>query len=488
MDPLPSSLSFLAGLLPTALLKQGLPTQDSTLLMALLGQDVQMLFEALDVGSVQLKLPSGQTVTAQGELPFPPGTELTVRVQPGLKGESGLRLQVLEAKPPTVPEVLAPLQQGEASALMARLQQAELPPELKPLLELLMVMGYAPEPVSTRPQTIVPEISTILVALRSLPPKVLVQLSEVLALRPSTSPAELAKALETWLRNPEPLQGESPTIPTAQGETIPTPVATPKRSGTEAPTMPEPVTRFLALLANHPELPENTKQILDDWIIQLFQKPAPEGHETTVQTIRHEAVRNPSPPPLQSASSPKPVAPQTHEALQLEFVLHTHQGSPPEVPDTWEAWIRGTTKILSDPKASPREATFHALQAKEQTAFYEIPLPWSPQTPLHLWVESDSEGGKKRRDAETKRVLMGCRFSQLGETRVGLERSPTLLQVRIWTEHPELLAKEEQHLTEELEGLDRRVSLKILPLNPGQDGSIPSLRSVVAGPSLHVLG
>jgi hypothetical protein len=251
----------------------------------------------------------------------------------------------------------------------------------------------------------------------------------------------------------------------------------------------DPLTRFLALLSSRPEIPETSKQALDGWIRQLLQKTGTEAaSKPAPSTQRAEQARvssSPSPAPAQSQRSQTI---HSLDALRLGSTLSAHKGSAPELPDTWEAWVRSTTRALTDPKVSPKEASFHALQAKEQTAFFEIPLPWAPQAPLQLWVESDEEGSKRNRPSETKRVLMGMNFSRLGETRVGLERNASSLQVRIWTEHPEILEKEAQHLKDELEGLDRRVDLKVLTLNPGPDGSIPTLRAVVAGPALHAIG
>ena len=162
--------------------------------------------------------------------------------------------------------------------------------------------------------------------------------------------------------------------------------------------------------------------------------------------------------------------------------------SGPGLPETWESWIRAAVKTLSDPAASPREAPFHAAQAKEGTAFYELPLPWAPQTPLQVWVESDRQGqGGARRD-ETRTVLVGLKFTRLGETRLGVAKGPAGLQVRVWTEHPELLTSAQEAMERELGALGPAVDLKILPLRPGPGGFVPSLRSLVTGPTMQMLG
>jgi len=66
-----------------------------------------MLFLGQAQGSVSLGLPSGQVVTAQGQLPFPEGSELLVRVLAGT-GDAPVRLQTLQATPPAAPAILAP--------------------------------------------------------------------------------------------------------------------------------------------------------------------------------------------------------------------------------------------------------------------------------------------------------------------------------------------------------------------------------------------
>jgi hypothetical protein len=162
--------------------------------------------------------------------------------------------------------------------------------------------------------------------------------------------------------------------------------------------------------------------------------------------------------------------------------------SKAEVPESWESWIRGTVSTLTSPAASPQEAPFHALQAKEGTAYFEIPLPWAQASPLQIWVEADApEERRSPRDA-TKRVLLGLAFSRLGETRLGMAQGSFGLQIRIWTEHPEALEVERKNIEEELQPLGKPVDLKIHTLTYNADGTIPSIRSLVVGPSLSALG
>jgi len=138
---------------------------------------------------------------------------------------------------------------------------------------------------------------------------------------------------------------------------------------------------------------------------------------------------------------------------------------------------------------SPREAPFHAAQAKEGTALFEIPLPWAPQTPLQMWAESDRQGkGKGSKDGSTNRVLLGMTFSRLGETRLGLAKGPEGLQVRVWAQHPEVLAAAQPGMEEELKTLGLPVDLKILPLEPGPGGVVPTVRNLATGSTFQVLG
>jgi hypothetical protein len=145
---------------------------------------------------------------------------------------------------------------------------------------------------------------------------------------------------------------------------------------------------------------------------------------------------------------------------------------------------------LSDPGASPREAAFHAAQAKEGTSLFELPLPWASQGPLQIWTEKDAEGkdGKGAKGGPTDRVLLGMSFTRLGETRLGIAKGPEGLQVRVWAEHPEALLKAQPGMEEELRELDLPVDLKILPLDPGAGGVIPSIRSLASGSTFQVLG
>jgi hypothetical protein len=242
----------------------------------------------------------------------------------------------------------------------------------------------------------------------------------------------VASALETWLAAPAQERTQAPVADLAQ--------------------------RFQTLMDRHPELPPAQAAPLVQWLRQLL------------------------------AGDPRPAAPDS-PAQALQQQLQGRQGAPAELPATWEAWMRTSIKTLNDPAAAPQGAAFHAAQAREGTAFYEIPLPWAPQQPLQMWVESDRDPKDKGQgQAETKRVLLGLSFSSLGETRLGIAKGPAGLQVRVWAEHPELLEASRAELEGELGDLGDRVDLKIMRLSPGPGGAIPSLRSQLTGATLEALG
>lgn len=166
-----------------------------------------------------------------------------------------------------------------------------------------------------------------------------------------------------------------------------------------------------------------------------------------------------------------------------------HAASQAAAPESWEAWLKAGTRTLADPALSPQEAAFHAAQGREGTALFEVPLPWSPGSHLQMWVEQD--GGRRRgggNGEDASRVLLGLNFSRLGETRLGIARGPEGLQVRVWAEHPALLAAAGPGMEAELGTLGLPVDLKILPLEPDPGGGIPTIRSLAQGATFQVLG
>ena len=414
-------------------------------LLALAGQDVSMLLLGSSAdGEVSLGLPSGQVVTAQGQLPYPEGSQLLVRILAG-GTDAPLRLQTLQATPPPAPAILAPLRQGEAAPLQARLAEPDPPPELAALVDLDRLLGQtetapAPGTSSAAVPLSVPPQARIQAALATLPEASAAALKTVLDLPQEASPGALASALETWLNAAHP----------------------------GAPALADPVQAFQSAVARHPDLPAGQGEALVPWLRQLLR---------------------PDPAPAAAPSAaPRALAPGPAQALQQQLVGHT--GAPAELPATWEAWIKTSVRALNDPAVSPQGAAFHAAQAQEGTAFYELPLPWAPQHPLQMWVEYERDPRHPASGAqpEIQRVLLGLAFSSLGETRLGIARSGGDLQVRVWAEHPEPVEAARAAVQEELQALGGSVDLKVLALPPGPGGSIPSLRSQVTGATLEALG
>jgi len=163
MDPISSPISNLPAVVQALLLRQGLQPAEVEALLKLVGQELSVLFLGQGAEGAKLELPSGRIVTAQGELPFPEGTQLRVRVE----AEAGtLKFQTLEAKPPAVPALLAPLLQGEASSLVAQLQQPAPPVELAPLVQLFRSLGGLLE---APPKPSLPSVEALAKAIAALP-------------------------------------------------------------------------------------------------------------------------------------------------------------------------------------------------------------------------------------------------------------------------------------------------------------------------------
>ncbi len=114
------------------------------------GQTVEALLESVLPGGVTLRLPDGRLLQAQGNLPFSPGSLLTLKAMTLPEG-AGLRLQVVRATPPPTPALLSPLVQGEALALLARLQAPSANPS--PLTALLRTLLQAGGKTAEQPET-----------------------------------------------------------------------------------------------------------------------------------------------------------------------------------------------------------------------------------------------------------------------------------------------------------------------------------------------
>lgn len=444
MDPV--TLASVQSLVQALRLGPGQAPEAAAALAKLAGQEVNLLLLLKTSEGVTLRMPSGQRVTAQGDLPFPEGTRLQVQVQ---AAPEGLRLKTLSAQPPEVPELLAPLLQGEARSLMAKVEAGQGGEAVQLLKALVTLLGRPAEALgsaragATVPAA-VPHPVDLAQALSSLPPAEVATLARALGLPPEAAPVKLAEALSRVLLRP---------------------IASEEAALAAAP-------RLLARLSHllgRPVAPEAGPDPLAQVVIRFFGRPA-----------------DPAPAMVPTAAEAAPAL-QPQAAQRLAQVLAAAPAPPPEVPATWEAWLPTTLKALSDPAASPREAPFHALQAREGTAFFEVPLPWAPGSPLHLWVEEDAAERSAPEEAPVKRVLLGLRLSALGETRVGLAWAPKALAVRLWVEHPEALEAELEALRKELAVEGGAVDLRMARLEPGP-GGIPSLQALVAGRNLEALG
>lgn len=245
--------------------------------------------------------------------------------------------------------------------------------------------------------------------------------------------------------------------------------------------LPEPLVQVLrnVLRQDGPPDPAVVQDALLRLQASLARRPdLPQAAGDAVAQLVKNLIRTPE-APVRSFQAPQgqPSAPATTATAHAAL------------PESWEAWMKAGVKALTDASVSPREAPFHAAQAKEGTAFFELPLPWSPNSPLQMWVEADRQGkGGEAKGGGSTRVLLGLSFSRLGETRLGLAKGPEGLQVRVWAEHPEALTGAQAGMEEELKTLGMPVDLKILPLDPGPEGTVPTIRSLAVGSTFQVLG
>lgn len=224
--------------------------------------------------------------------------------------------------------------------------------------------------------------------------------------------------------------------------------------------------------------------------LALVGVPLPQGAGLRLQVVRS------TPPP-----SPALLAPLTFgEAAPLLARLQSSASGTPlgqllgrlvqaglavaEQPGTWTEWLKQTMQALADPAASPAESTFHRLQAREGTGWFEVPLPWAPGgTPLQLWIEEDAGPGGGELD-RVHRVLLSVAFSALGEVRLGLEQRSAGLRVRLWLRDPGQVTALREDLEAELASLGRPVDLQLLTLPP----EAPDLRALAGGSPLQAMG
>jgi hypothetical protein len=153
-------------------------------------------------------------------------------------------------------------------------------------------------------------------------------------------------------------------------------------------------------------------------------------------------------------------------------------------PETWSTWMKEVMKTLADPATSPEESVFHRLQAKEGTAWFELPLPWaSGAEPVQIWIEADQDPSRPESEA-VHRVFLSVPFSSLGEVRLGLEQRSTGLRARLWLQDPQQISATRQGLEAELASLGRPVDLQVFTLPPGT----PDLRALAGASPLQAMG
>ncbi len=225
-------------------------------------------------------------------------------------------------------------------------------------------------------------------------------------------------------------------------------------------------------------------------LLTLTAAPLPEGAGVRLQVIR--ATPPPSPPllaplvfgeaaqlmaRLQTSTTQTPLAELLRQFLQAGTTIA-------EQPEAWSTWLKETMRTLSNPVASPAEAPFHQLQAKEGTGWYELPLPWAQGAePMRIWTEADpdpSNGGAE----PVHRVFLSIPFSTLGDVRLGLEQRSSGLKVRLWLRDPQQVAAIRQELEAELASLGRPVDLQVFTLPPGT----PDLRALAGASPLQAMG
>ncbi|MBI1751346.1 MAG: hypothetical protein HY014_07755 [Acidobacteria bacterium] len=218
--------------------------------------------------------------------------------------------------------------------------------------------------------------------------------------------------------------------------------------------------------------------------------PLPQGAGVRLQVIRA------SPPPMAALLAPL----ARGEAAQLLARLQSPADQTPlgtllrgllqagtavaEQPEAWSSWMQEAMKGLADPATSPAEAAFHQLQAKEGTAWFELPLPWAQGAePMRIWIERESEESGETEDP-VHRVFLSVPFSALGEIRLGLEQRRAGLKVRLWMEDPGQAEAIREGLEAELASLGRPVDLRVLALPAGS----PDLRALAGARPLQAMG
>ncbi len=445
-------------------------------LPALAGAEVKAVLAEIQAQGLLLLLADGRKLIATGELPFPTGTTLTFRVQPQADGTT--QLQPLRADPPLPAPMLAPLLQGEATALLQRLSAPELPAALLPLKELLSrlpgppatdplpaalaplaeALGLPTRPESSAPAAPAPAIPgaptvptppplapqgagpqatpesasplTAALVARGVPPESAPRLAALLVGAP-LGPPEDALPVRFPAPPPSALEPEAAPVPWSPGAETSTP-----RPGPGTPTSldPESLGRLLQATARvggptgatDPALPAKVRELLERLPPALAQRvvlllhllpPAGQGTPLAAKDPLAQLLKALLPEVQAALARSEAVARPPSAATPL-----APQGLDPAQPATWERWLRSTVEALARPEASPQEAPFHRLQAREGTALFELPLPWLAERPqVELWAERDPDGGE---GDPTSRVLLALDLGRTGELRVALQAGP----------------------------------------------------------------
>lgn len=379
----------------------------------------EILATLLEAGpeGLLLQLADGRKLRAAGDLPYAPGTTFTFRVQS--PGEGLLQLQPLRAEPPGTPPLLAPLVQGEAAELLQRLAAPQSDPGLAALRDLLRALQPA----------LPPETEALLATFRAALP-------EGGARGPEPDLAQLlrasgwpAPAAEAWARFLGAAPG--PSAPSgAPAEAVPRPTA----ALLKALGLPEALAT--ALEAGPAEAPPEALLRARDLLARL---PAPLAQRAlallTLLPAAAPAGAPPTPAPLPADHPLARLVQTLLPELRSAFVAAHPGGVPPAPgadpgsPATWAGWMKGVLETLGRPESSPAQAPAHALQAREGTALFQVPLPWGPAgSHLEIWAEREPESPGAE---PVHRVLLALSFQAAGELRVGLQSGPGGLRAQV---------------------------------------------------------
>ncbi len=486
------------------------------------GAELKAVLTEISSQGLLLMLADGRSFTAAGKLPYPPGTELTFRIQPQTDGST--QLQTLRANPPAPPALLAPLVQGEATSLLQRLAVPELAAELRSLKALLdrLPPPPPPAPVAGLPPALAPLAEALGLPLAASseaadapdPRQVGATLpaDPPVSARPSLSVEGLTTALRARGLPPEParalarlLVAADPPQATLQARTpapgvpagpAPSAGAPPDRALLRAFGLPEPLVQALvphesdsgaaepspsAPSASSDDASGRLKQLLDRLPAPLAQRvlvlltllpPAGQGQALPRQDPLAQLIRALLPQLARPEAPAKAAAPPPALAGQAPMLQ-------PSEPETWTRWLKEVTATLSHPEASPAEAPFHRLQAREGTALFEVPLPWTPDPgTLEIWAEREAVGSGRE---EVHRVLLALNLGRTGELRVALQSGPGGVQAQV-VATPAIAARLEPLLREEL-GEPSPFPLTVRPAT-----ELPPRPRALAGTGLQALG